>query len=109
MAVSRALNSGLSGRTRKSAGIGTVESCGSASAASGHNQTYVALLQFSPKRSRQTEPICSVAALSVAQNGGYVNAGLHAATIDPAAPRESTSVDEFYKMSAGGFCLPVGN
>jgi hypothetical protein len=36
MAVSRALNSGLSGRTRKSAGIGTVESCGSASAASGH-------------------------------------------------------------------------
>jgi hypothetical protein len=44
-------------------------------AASGHNQTYVALLQFSPKRSHQTKPICYAAAFSVAQNARYVMSG----------------------------------
>jgi hypothetical protein len=46
MAVSRGLNSGLSGRTRKSAGIGMVESCGSASAASGRGRVKTDALGF---------------------------------------------------------------
>jgi hypothetical protein len=41
-------------------------------AAVGHNQPYVALRQFAPKRSQPIEPICCAAMYPVSCFGGYV-------------------------------------